>query len=484
MNKSSEHLSQELNLKLQQRLNPQSVALGRVLEMSVPEFEDEVRRELDENPALDTVDSNDIRESSDFNESSEQLQLADYADPDDAPAYLRKAWNSSVNDEYYDAAALAPDEGSDMGEILLRHLADEKELSDSDMTIAAHIIGNLDSNGYLTRNLADIADDIAINDGFYVELSDIRRVFEEVRALEPAGIGAVDLRDCLLLQLARMRPTVQSITAREIIDKYFDLFSKLHYDRIQAALGIDKEALADAIDLIRTLNPKPASALETGRGGERMEHIVPDFVLDYDVSSDTFTVSLAGNIPELAVETSFRAADVPLKDVEKNDRRSEALAFIKRKRDDATAFIRLVEMRRHTMLGIARAIVAIQHNFFVSGDKSEIKPMILKDISAATGLDLSVISRATAGKYILTPHGVYPLKLFFNERPDAESDVSAHMILKVLSDAIAGEDKKSPLSDRELTALLASKGYDIARRTVAKYRERLGLPVARLRKTL
>ena len=272
-----------------------------------------------------------------------------------------------------------------MGEILMRRLTAENELDEDDMRIASHIIGNIDDNGYLTRPLRDIADDIAISEGFYVDDADVRRVFDDIRKLDPAGICAVDLRDCLLLQLERMPQTVESITAREIVAHHFDLFSKRHFDRLQAQLDIPRPALADAIDIIQGLNPKPASALEGLRTSDRVQHVVPDFVLDYDAATDTFTVGLQGNIPELAIESSFRADD-PGESA--TPRQKQAHAFIRDKRNAATAFIKLVELRARTLMMIARAIVKLQHDFFVSGDKADIKPMILRDVSTLTGLDI------------------------------------------------------------------------------------------------
>lgn len=477
-------------MRLTQRLNPQNVALGRLLEMSVPELEDEIRRELDDNPALEARDNDDMeRPEQEFGESADELQLADYADADDVPAYMQRANNRSADEPVYDAGSLAADDGDSLIEALMQRLASENELSDNDKRIAEHIIGNLDTNGYMTRNLAAIRDDIAISEGFDPEPDDMNRIFRAIRALDPAGIGAIDLRDCLLLQIDRKEPTVRSLTAREIISDYFDLFSKKHYDRLISQLEISRDDLADALDFIHSLNPKPASALDIARPSDRVRHITPDIALDYDAETDSFTISLLGNIPELTIEQTFRELPAPEHGNEPGSaaarqRQKQAFAFIKRKRDDAEAFIKLIEMRSSTLLTIAKAIVYYQKAFFTGGDKADIKPMILKDISGMTGLDLSVISRAAAGKYILTSHGIYPLKLFFNERPDSDNDISSHEILKALSSLIEAEDKHSPLSDRALCDALAAKGYDIARRTVAKYRERLGFPVARLRKQI
>lgn len=473
---SSDSLRLEQQLRQQQRLNPQSVALGRVLEMTGPEFEDEVRRELDDNPALEEVEHVGDRQDS-FAESAEQLQMADYASEDDAPAYLRQAFNRSADDAHTEAASFAADDGLSAGELLMRRLLDDHDLDTSQMAIARHIIGNLDSNGYMTRSLTAIADDLAIAEGIEVSEADVRKVFDAVRSLDPPGIGAVDLRDCLLLQLRRLPSSPRRDDALLIVNDFFDIFSRKHFDRLQLAAGLTRDRLEDALDLIRTLNPKPASVLDTGSGVDRAAHVTPDFVLDYDAEADSFTLSLTGRIPELAVEASFSAD--PVGD---DTRQHRAGAFIRRKRDEALQFMRLVELRGQTLLAIGQAIVNHQRHFFISGDRADIRPMILRDIADTTGLDLSVISRATSGKYILTPHGIYPLKMFFNERPDADTDMSSHAVLEALRQILDTEDKRHPLSDRRLHEILAEKGLDIARRTVAKYREKLGVPVARLRK--
>lgn len=466
----------EQQLRLQQRLNPQSVALGRVLEMSEPEFEDEVRRELDDNPALEASESREENHDDEgFDESPEQLQRADYGDDDDdTPLYL-SASNADPDHRHVEAASIAPDEGESMVETLMRRLATESELDEGEMHTAAYIIGNLDSNGYMTRRLTDIATDIAMAGGREPGEEEMRRVFEAVRSLEPAGIGAVDLRDCLLLQLGRRDADSDTATACRIVTDFFDLYSKRHFDRLQTALGVDKDTLARADELIRGLNPKPASALGSDRAGERTRHMSPDFTVDYDPTNDSFNLGLTGQVPELGVEASFSSESIT---------DPTAAAFVKAKRDAATTFIQLVQMRTRTLMAILRAIVARQKTFFAEGDTADIRPMILRDIAGDTGLDISVISRATSGKYVLTPHGIYALKSLFNESREGDGDVSTHRLMKVLGDAIEGEDKGNPLSDRELCELLAAQGYDVARRTVAKYRERLGYPVARLRRKI
>lgn len=483
---AKERLEQTQQLKLQQRINPQHVALGRVLEMSAPEFEEEVRRELDDNPALEAVDRSTSPEADDFGESAEQLQRADYGSDDEVPFYRAEARNRSADDPRYDAASFAADDEEDMLGTLMERLRSETDLDSRQLLIAEYIIGNLDPNGYLTRPLPAIAGDMGVSEGFMPEDGEMRTVFEAVRGLDPAGIGAVDLRDCLLLQLDRKEADTTVITAREILRHYFDIFSRRHFDRLQNELGISRENLGDALDLIRTLNPKPGAVLGGGRGSDRTRHISPDFVLDYDEVSDRFSLSLAGNVPELAIEESFRADGRPdaSSNPEVQRRRREADEYVRRRRDSAAAFIALATMRSNTLMAIGRAIVDIQHRFFVTGDPADIRPMILKDVAERTGLDISAVSRAVSGKYIFTPHGMYALKSLFNERHGDDDDVSTPAILKALGELIDGEDKNDPLSDRELTEGLAARGFDIARRTVAKYRERLGHPVARLRKQL
>lgn len=470
-----ESLRQVQQQALQQRMNIQNVALGRLLEMNMVQFEDEVRRELDDNPALELKNGETDKETDDFNETPEQLQLADYADADDIPYYKLEALNHEAGGTAFDPASVMPDDSDSVLDILLRRLSNETELQPDELNVARYIIGNLDSNGYLTRSLEDIADDMAINEGIEVSRNKLIKAFEAVRALEPAGIGAIDLRDCLLLQLERLETTPEVLTAILIIKDNFELFAKKHYDRLGNAVGTSASDLERALRLIQSLNPKPAASL--AGTPDSSPHIIPDFILDYDATTELFTVSLSGRQPDLGIEESFSATH------QAGERgSSEADAFIKKKRDEATSFIKLAEMRGATLLAIAKTIVSKQSAFFASGDPAEIRPMILKDISAVTGLDISIISRAVAGKYILAPHGVYPLKYLFNERSSASSDTSSLEILEAIKKLINSEDKSSPLTDQELTEKLQASGYDIARRTVAKYRERLGYPVGRLRK--
>jgi len=484
-----ETLRQTQESRLLQKLNPMQVRFGRILEMNTPEVEDEVRRELDENPALEEAAADDSifadensNDDESFNETADELQRADYGHDDDIPSYRLTTNNSSADDDVrYEPFGISEDEDSIIGAMTVRIA--ELDLDDTEYKIATYIIGNLDDNGYLTRPLDAIADDMAIAEGLDPDPTTMRRVFDAVRTLDPAGICAVDLRDCILLQLQRLPNSLTRRTAEEIIDKHFNLFSKKHFDKLRARLSVDNDVLQDALSLIRTLNPKPGALLGNSRAGERLRHIVPDFNVDYEQSDGSFTVTLLSRIPELAIAESFRPG-TEVATTNTDTRMREARAFIKRKYDDAASFIAMMQMRSQTLLAVMHAIVERQKDFFITGDKSLLRPLILKDIAATTKLDLSVISRAAAGKYVLTAHGIYPLKLFFSERPTGDNDASSHLIMQTLSDLIAAEDKRHPLSDEELRLRLTENGVDIARRTVAKYRERLNLPVARLRKEL
>lgn len=480
-----ESLQLSTEQRLQQRLTPLQVQFVKMLEMTGPEVEDEVQRVLDENPALERCDNderdNNLTEDSTevFNESAEEIQLADYRDEDEIPSYRLEARNYSADDKYYEPVAV--DSSDTLIESLNAQLM-EYDLDDTELAIAQYIIGNLDDNGYMTRNLTAICDDLAFNAGIDVPLSLIKNMFEIVRGLEPAGVAAIDLRDCLLLQLKRKERNNLNDIATDIITNYFDLFSKRHYDRLCNSLNISSEKLREVVSVITSLNPKPGSIL-TGGVSDSTRHIIPDFSIEVDDDNGNITLTLLNRIPELQIEETFseKACEIP-----QNATRSqrEAAAFIKQKRDEASGFIKILKMRQETLYRVMKAIVKIQHEFFLTDDESKIKPMILKDISAITGQDLSVISRATTGKYVMTQRGIYPLKLFFNERPTDDDDTSSHEILAALKDIIANENKRRPLSDEAITNALGEQGYNIARRTVTKYRERLGLPVARLRKEL
>lgn len=467
--------------KLHQSLSPLQVQFVRVLEMNAPEFEEAVERELEENPALEVDSSSHAADNddNDFNESAEDMQLADFRSEDDIPSYRFEAHNHSAGERAFEPVAVQG--GGSLMEQLNSQLA-QMPLTDKQMKIARIITGNLDNNGYMTRSITAIADDAAINEGVDATPDDVRKVWEIVRGLEPVGVGAVDLRDCLLLQLKARPDTPDVKVATEIVEHNFDLLSRMDFEKLGRTMKVDDEQLHNAMGVIRSLDPKPGGAsLGTIDEEDKMRHITPDFIVDNE--GGTLSLTIPNRIPSLQVEKSFADADVEI-EPGTSGRQAEAKAFIKSRRDDAASFIKAISMRNETLLRVMSAIMKIQREFFLTDDEHLLKPMILKDIAEMTGYDISVVSRATSGKYVATRQGIYPLKFFFSERPKENSDTSSHEIMAVLKKLIEDEDKGNPLSDEALAAALTAQGYEIARRTVAKYREKAGLPIARLRRTV
>ncbi len=492
--KETLHLTQEQ--KLQQRLSPQQVQFVRLLEMNRVEMEDEVRHEVLDNPAIQVSDNDESGQHDDFNESGndneddgsaneikpdpDMRDNDDDDDNDDIPAYRLNISNHSADDKAYEPVATSENSLIDY----LTEQINEQNLTENQRKIADYIIGNIDSNGYLTRSVSAISDDLIFQTDLNVSEDEISTVLQMIRDLDPAGVGAVDLRDCLLLQLERLSGSADNMAAYDIIDKYFVEFSKKHYDKIISAMKISAEDFRRALDIIRALNPKPGS-LYGSADNAKAQHIIPDFSVEID--GDTITLTLLNNIPDLQIEESFQAMYDSLSTKKpRNRNEEEANRFVKDKYESASAFIAMLRQRQTTLFNTMRAIVDRQKDFFLTEDESSLRPMVLKDIAADTGYDISVISRATSGKYVMTQGGIYPLKFFFNEgmRRDSGEDVSTREIQSSLKQLIEKEDKNKPYSDEQLCALLKEKGYEIARRTIAKYRERLGFPVARLRKEL
>ena len=492
--KETLHLTQEQ--KLQQRLSPQQVQFVRLLEMNRVEMEDEVRHEVLDNPAIQVSDNDESGQHDDFNESGndneddgsaneikpdpDMRDNDDDDDNDDIPAYRLNISNHSADDKAYEPVATSENSLIDY----LTEQINEQDLTENQRKIADYIIGNIDSNGYLTRSVSAISDDLIFQTDLNVSEDEISTVLQMIRDLDPAGVGAVDLRDCLLLQLERLSGSADNMAAYDIIDKYFVEFSKKHYDKIISAMKISAEDFRRALDIIRALNPKPGS-LYGSADNAKAQHIIPDFSVEID--GDTITLTLLNNIPDLQIEESFQAMYDSLSTKKpRNRNEEEANRFVKDKYESASAFIAMLRQRQTTLFNTMRAIVDRQKDFFLTEDESSLRPMVLKDIAADTGYDISVISRATSGKYVMTQGGIYPLKFFFNEgmRRDSGEDVSTREIQSSLKQLIEKEDKNKPYSDEQLCALLKEKGSEIARRTIAKYRERLGFPVARLRKEL
>lgn len=476
---TDESLSLSIQQKLRQRLSPIQVRFGQMLEMSAPEVEDEVRRVLDDNPALEVSENQDDVAKDDFKESPEDMQLADYRSDEDVPYYRSNIRNASSDEPYYEP--LAVDTSATVMDSLSVQLA-EHDLTERQNMMAKYVIGNLDDNGYLTRDVNSMAYDIESHTGMRVSPGELKSVLDIVRSLDPPGIGAVDLRECLLLQLKRLPESDDVKLAVEIVTHYFDLFALKHYSRISASLGVTDGHLRNAVNLIRTLNPKPASILGTDPADDKKQHIIPDFYVETD--GENVVLSLLNNIPELQIEATFRPeAEPESSEIAGSD--NDASLFIRQKRSEAEEFIQVLKMRQNTLFRTMGAIVRLQRDFFVGGeDESLLRPMILKDIAAITHDDLSVVSRATSGKYVSTQNGIYPLKMFFKERPKDEDTVPTREAMSALKELVDGEDKNHPLSDEAIMDELSKRGFPIARRTVAKYREKMGIPVARLRREI
>ncbi|MDE6320696.1 MAG: RNA polymerase sigma-54 factor, partial [Muribaculaceae bacterium] len=367
----------------QQHMLPQQVQYVRLLEMNGPEVEDAVRQAVDENPALEVVHDQDdsTAAADDFNETAEEVQMADYSG-DEIPWYRLEASNHQPDQRYYEPQAVAST--SSLIDQLTDQLTD-LDLDDLDRRVARYIIGNLDDNGYMTRTVPELASDLAIA-GVVDDEARVRSVWQQIRSLEPAGVGAMDLRDALLLQLQRLDATASVALATEIVKDYFDLFSKKHYDKLAKLLSISPEQLKEAVEVIRRLNPKPGATIDGSPDEDRQRQIVPEFSVDVD--GDTLNVTLLTSIPELMVSPSFSVDAYPSgSDQTMTARKAETNAFIKQRRDEATGFIRTLQMRQDTMMSVMRAIVTLQSDFFRTGDRTEVHPILLKDVSQLTGLD-------------------------------------------------------------------------------------------------
>jgi RNA polymerase sigma-54 factor len=481
-------LRQHLAQKLEQRLSPQQIQLMKLLQVPTMELDQRIKQELEENPALEEGIDEPLDEfesqDDDFNESDEDydndFELSDYFD-DDTPDYKTQVNNTSKDEE--ERAIPLSVEASFQEKLTEQlHLL---YLDDTQFIIADTIIGNLDESGYLNRDIEAIVDDLAFSANITVTTEEVETVLKLVQELDPAGIGARDLRECLLLQIERKQEgNITLFTAKKILQDHFEEFTKKHYDKIQKKLEIENEDLKQAIDAIIKLNPKPGGSMK--EGAKSQQQVIPDFIIN-DLEGRLELSLNSRNAPELKVSKEYehllRSYSEGAK-TSKSDR--EAVSFVKAKLDGALWFIDAIKQRQHTLLSTMEAIMNYQLDFFLSGDDTKLKPMILKDIAEKVSLDISTVSRVANSKYVQTSYGVYSLKYFFSESlsTDSGEEVSTREVKKILSDAIEAENKAKPLTDEHLAKLLNDKGYNIARRTIAKYREQLNIPVARLRKEL
>lgn len=486
-------LRQHQRLKQTQRLSPLQMQVIKLIELNSIELEDKIKQELEENPALDEVIEKDEvdhdvkNDEDDYAEllSEEDIVKGDYTSEEEMPDFrLSSSGVSSYDQSKTDFTDFALSSNS-LQQTLLEQI-NLQNLNNKEIKIAEYIIGNLNENGYLESTLQSISDDLIFQQNIDTTQERIENVLEVIQGLEPAGVGARNLQECLLLQLSRKNKTEVIKLATLILETCFEEFTKKHYSKIQSQLEISHEDLRDAIDTIIALNPKPGNmwsdAMELA-----MANITPDFIVENDGLEIILSLNNT-NIPPLRINRGFSEMMRGYNENSKSmsDDNKQALLFMKQKVDSARWFIDAIQQRQITMQTTMQAIIDIQHDFFITGDETSLKPMVLKDVAEKTGYDLSTISRVSNSKYVQTNTGIFSLRFFFSEAMQTESgeDVSSREVRIIMKQMIEKENPKKPLNDEEVTKMLNDKGYLIARRTVAKYREQLGIPVARLRKEL
>ncbi len=484
-------LKQSLQQKLLQKLSPQQIQMIKLLEIPTIQLEQRIKKELEENPVLEEGKEEDL-----FNDSGEEeitednldndldeFSLDDYINDEDIPSYKLTANNYSKDDKKEDIPF-------SVGISFHEHLQNQlglRNLTEKEEVLATYLIGNLDDDGYVRRKLEAIANDLAFSQNIDTDEDELLEVLRIVQDLEPAGVGARHLQECLLIQIQnRDRENPEIDLAWKILKYYFNEFTKKHYEKIVTRLNISEEELKVSINEILKLNPRPGSSFSAT--SQVIQTLVPDFILENNDGELQLSLN-ARNVPDLRLSYTYTEMLQSYTSKSKNEKTKgdkEAISFVKQKLDSAKWFIDAIKQRQNTLLLTMNAIIEYQYEYFKEGDEAKLKPMILKDIAEKTGLDISTISRVANSKYIQTHFGIYSLKYFFSEGLQTESgeEVSTREIKSILKECIDGEDKKKPLTDDKLTEILKEKGYKIARRTVAKYREQLNIPVARLRKEL
>ena len=483
-------LKQQLQQKLQQKLSPQQIQLIRLLELPAIELEERIKHELEDNPALeegkdiaDDFERTDDEGVDDIttNETDTDLSLGDYMSEDDIPDYkLREI--SEKTDRKEDIPFSV---SQSLNEYLLQQLG-LRDLPEKEMKIAAHIIGNIDDDGYLRRELSAIADDLVFQAGQDVNEKEIEEVLTIIQDFDPAGVGARNLQECLLLQLDRKESTPRVKMAIHILTEYFEEFTRKHYDKIMRGLNISEGTLKKAIHEIIALDPKPCSSWG-GSMEAAMSQVIPDFLVEA-VNGELILSMNNRDIPDLKISREYAEMfqDYTGNKANQTSKMREAVQFVKQKLDSAQWFIDAIKQRQETLQRTMEAIILLKRDFFLTGDDAPLRPMILKDVDERAGYDIPTISRVSNSKYVQTNFGIYPLKFFFSEsmQTDSGEEISTREVKKIMKEHIDSEDKRKPLTDEELTTILKEKGYVIARRTVAKYREQLDIPVARLRKEI
>lgn len=483
-------LKQFLQFKLSQKLSPQQIQLMKLIQLPTQAFEERIKHELEENIALESGRENEIEALEEdysidnFNDNeqinTDDINVDDYLSDDEIPDYRLRANNYSSDE---DDRSIPYASGTSFTQQLTDQL-NTFRLEKQNYLIAKFLIGSIDDSGYIRRSLMDLTDDLAFTQNIYTDIKSIEKVLKIVQQLDPPGVGARDLQECLLIQLQRKTQSPQTDLASLIIENAFEKFTKKHYKKLQKKFGISEEMLKDAIQEIERLNPKPGSAFSNNL--RSVEHVVPDFTIKIIEGKLKLTLN-ARNAPELHISKSYSEMLKGYKaSKEKSKAQKEAVQFIKQKLDTAKWFIDAIRQRQQTLFVTMSAIMHYQKAYFLSGDEEKLRPMILKDIADEIEMDISTVSRVANSKYVNTPYGTKLIKEFFSESMtnDQGEEVSTREIKSILKTVISKEDKKKPLTDEKLAKILKQKGYPIARRTVAKYREQLELPVARLRKEI
>lgn len=489
-------LKQNLQFKLSQKLSPQQIQLMKLIQLPTQAFEQRLKEEMVENPALETGADEPEYEKDEFDTTDEfddyddfegerieadEINIDEYLSDDETPGYKLQANNYSDDDEDRSMPFAAP---VSFHQSLIDQL-NTFILTENEREIAEFLVGSIDDMGYIRRSIPDIVDDLAFTQGVYTDEATVSNIMHIIHQLEPSGVGARDLQECLLLQLKHKTPTPPIELAINILENQFDAFTKKHYDKLLQKYDISQDQLRAAVDEIEHLNPKPGGSYDS-TSSKAVEHVVPDFAIK--IVEGELELSLNGrNAPELHVSKDYQEMLQSYKDSrDKSSQQKDAVQFIKQKLDSAKWFIDAIRQRQETLFVTMNAIMHYQEEFFLDGDESKLRPMILKDIADMVGLDISTVSRVANSKYVDTPYGTKLIKEFFSEamKNDQGEDVSTIEIKKILENVIEDEDKRKPLPDDKLADILKDKGYPIARRTIAKYREQLDIPVARMRKKI
>ena len=486
-------LKHSLQFKLSQKLSPQQIQLMKLIQLPTQAFEQRLQEELVENPALEESSKEDNYDLDDYGSDTDDyddydndhidtgdINIDEYLSNDETPDYKYQTNNYSDDDEDKTMPFAAP---VSFHQDLINQL-NTFILTDDERDIAEFLVGSIDDMGYIRRTIQDIVDDMAFTQGIYTDETMVERILHLVQELEPAGVGARDLQECLLLQLKHKTPSDSVNLAIQVIEQQFEAFTKKHYDKLLQKFDVSQQQLRKAIDEIEKLNPKPGGSFD---GNQKMvEHIVPDFTIR--IVDGELELSLNGrNAPELHVSKDYQEMLQSYKDTsEKSSSQKDAVQFIKQKLDSAKWFIDAIKQRQETLYVTMNAIMHYQKEYFLEGEETKLRPMILKDIADMVGLDISTVSRVANSKYVDTPYGTKLIKEFFSEAMtnDQGEEVSTIEIKNILQQVISEEDKRKPLPDDQLAEILKERGYPIARRTIAKYREQLDIPVARLRKKI